>query len=80
VAIQAIYDVPEQAGCIGAFTMKLKKKATVARRVRRSHNPEFKANLRSILFPLQAKIGQLTLENHFLERALTKAGLLNAKR
>jgi hypothetical protein len=32
------------------------------------------------LTPLQAKIGQLTLENDFLERALTKAGLLSAKR
>jgi len=29
--------------------------------------------------PLHAKIGQLTLENEFLERALTKAGLLSAK-
>jgi transposase-like protein len=32
------------------------------------------------LNPLHAKIGQLTLENDFLERALTKAGLLSAKR
>ena len=31
------------------------------------------------LVPLHAKIGQLTLENDFLERALTKAGLLSAK-
>ena len=31
------------------------------------------------LMPLQAKIGQLALENDFLERALTKAGLLSAK-
>jgi transposase len=29
---------------------------------------------------LHAKIGQLTLENDFLEGALSKAGLLNAKR
>ena len=29
---------------------------------------------------LHAKIGQLTLENEFLEGALTKAGLLSAKR
>lgn len=29
---------------------------------------------------MQAKIGQLALENDFLERALTKAGLLSAKR
>ena len=32
------------------------------------------------LKPLHAKIGQLTLENDFLEGALTKAGLLSAKR
>ena len=30
--------------------------------------------------PLRAKIGQLALGNDFLERALTKAGLLSAKR
>lgn len=30
--------------------------------------------------PLHAKIGQLTLENDFLETALIKAGLLSAKR
>lgn len=29
---------------------------------------------------LHAKIGQLTLENDFLETALSKAGLLSAKR
>ena len=29
---------------------------------------------------LHAKIGQLTLENNFLEGALTKAGLLSARR
>jgi len=29
---------------------------------------------------LQAKIGELTLENDFLESALTKAGLLSARR
>jgi transposase len=29
---------------------------------------------------LHAKIGQLALENDFLEGALTKAGLLSAKR
>jgi transposase-like protein len=29
---------------------------------------------------MQAKIGQLTLENDFLEGALSKAGLLSAKR
>ena len=29
--------------------------------------------------PLHAKIGELALENDFLERALTKAGLLSAR-
>jgi transposase-like protein len=29
---------------------------------------------------LQAKIGELTLENDFLEGALTKAGMLSARR
>jgi transposase-like protein len=32
------------------------------------------------LSPLHAKIGQLALENDFLESALTKAGLLSAKK
>jgi transposase len=32
------------------------------------------------LAPLHPKIGQLTLENDFLEGALTKAGLLSARR
>ena len=32
------------------------------------------------LGPLHAKIGQLALENDFLSGALTKAGLLSAKR
>ena len=31
------------------------------------------------LAPLHAKIGQLALENDFVESALTKAGLLSAK-
>ena len=31
------------------------------------------------LIPLHAKIGQLTLENDFFERALVKVGLLSAK-
>ena len=31
------------------------------------------------LAPLHAKIGQLALENDFLEHALTKAGLLSGK-
>jgi transposase len=107
--------------------MKLRKKATAARRVRRTHSAEFKARValaalrddktlaqlcqefdlhanqiaewkRQLieraahafdggavlpqvdLVPLQAKIGQRTLENDFLERALNKAGLLSAKR
>ena len=107
--------------------MKLKKKANVARRVRRTQSAEFKASValaalredrtmtelclkfnlhvtqisewkRQLveraadafdgaagqpavdLVSLQAKIGQLTLENNFLECALTKAGLLSAKR
>ena len=32
------------------------------------------------IMTLHAKIGELTLENDFLESALTKAGLLSAKR
>jgi transposase len=107
--------------------MNVKKKSGVARRVRRTHNPEFKARValaalredktlaqlcqefdlhpnqitewkRQLieraaaafdggavepavdLIPLQAKIGQLTLENDFLERALGKAGLLSVRR
>jgi len=32
------------------------------------------------LKPLHAKIGELTLENDFLEHALIKAGMLGAKR
>lgn len=32
------------------------------------------------LNPLHAKIGQLTLENNFLETALTKAGLLSVRK
>ena len=32
------------------------------------------------LAPLNVKIGQLALENDYLEGALTKAGLLSAKR
>ena len=38
----------------------------------KSAEPDLKA--------MHAKIGQLTLENDFLESALTKAGLLSAKR
>jgi transposase len=39
-----------------------------------------KAEAEPDLKTLHAKIGQLTLENDFLESALTKAGLLSAKR
>ena len=39
-------------------------------------SPEPKVDLK----PLHAKIGQLTLENDFLEGALTKVGLLSARR
>jgi transposase-like protein len=41
-----------------------------------SHPPSDTPDLKT----LHAKIGQLTLENDFLEGALTKAGLLSAKR
>jgi transposase len=108
------------------FMVKLRKKASVARRARRQHAGAFKAQValaalredktmaqlceefdlhanqitewkRQLLEraaevfggadppkpvdlqPLHAKIGQLTLENDFLERALTKAGLLSAR-
>ena len=39
-----------------------------------------KSVLQPDLKELHAKIGQLTLENDFLEGALTKAGMLSAKR
>jgi transposase len=42
----------------------------------RSHGEDDAVDLE----PLHAKIGQLALENDFLERALIKAGLLSAKR
>ena len=45
------------------------------RRARRTHTPAFKAKV-----ALAAIKGELTLENDFLEGALTKAGLLSAKR
>ena len=43
----------------------------------RAHEPEKAA---SDLKALHAKIGELTLENDFLEGALIKAGMLSAKR
>jgi transposase len=39
-----------------------------------------KPDARDLKVLLHAKIGQLALENDFLEEALTKAGLLSAKR
>jgi transposase-like protein len=42
----------------------------------RASEPPSSADLKT----LQAKIGELTLENDFLEGALGKAGLLSAKR
>ena len=73
--------------------MKLKTKAGVACRVRRTHNSEFKARVAFAAlredktlaqlcqeFDLQAKIRQITLEDEFLESALNKAGLLSARR
>ena len=41
-----------------------------------SQKPEPQVDIKT----LHAKIGQLTLENDFLEGALTKAGLLSAKK
>jgi transposase len=64
----------------------------MTRRPRRNHSPKFKAKVAMFDKPgqpaspsfdvkeLHAKIGELTLENDFLEGALTKAGLLSAKR
>jgi transposase len=43
VEIQAVLCAPAQAKAIEIFTMKLKKKTTIAHRVRRTHAPEFKA-------------------------------------
>ena len=106
--------------------MRLKKKATVARRIRRMHSPEFKARIALEALSgnktqaqlcqehdlhanqindwkqqliagakgvfgapaakevdttaMEAKIGRLSLENDFLERALSKAGLLSARK
>jgi transposase len=39
-----------------------------------------KGEQKADLYRLHAKIGQLTLENNFLETALTKAGLLSARK
>ena len=55
----------------------------MSRRARRNHTPAFKAKVALApvnLKALHARIGELTLENDFLEGALTKAGLLSAKR
>ena len=59
-------------------------------RTRRNHSPVFKAKVALAavkgeetpvdLKALHAKIGELTLENDFLEGALIKVGLLSAKR
>ena len=72
--------------------VNLKKKAGVAKRVRRQHTCAFKAQVALAAlredkkmaqlcqeFDLHAKIGQLTLENDFLKCALTKAGLMSAR-
>ena len=72
--------------------VNLKKKAGVAKRVRRQHTGAFKAQVALAAlredktmaqlcqeFDLHANVGQLTLEYDFLERALTKAGLMSAR-
>ena len=121
-----VFGLTDMVGQKGVFHGKLRKKSSVARRVRRQHTGAFKAQValaalredktmaqlcqefdlhanqisewkRQLLEraadvfggadppkpvdlqPLHAKIGQLTLENDFLERALTKAGLLSAR-
>ncbi len=52
----------------------LSRAADVFEKAGRSCEPEVDLKV------LHAKIGQLTLENDFLEGALTKAGVLSAKR
>jgi transposase len=55
----------------------------VTKRTRRVHAAGFKAKVALAAIDvktLHAKIGELTLENDFLSGALTKAGLLSAKR
>ena len=61
-------------------------KATLGHVTRRRRSPRLRGGAVAPEAPpvdlkaLHAKIGQLTLENDFLEGALTKAGLLSAKR
>jgi len=50
--------------------------ADVFNKQSRSAKPEPAVDVKT----LHAKIGELTLENDFLENALTKAGLLSAKK
>ena len=65
----------------------------MTKRTRRNHTPAFKAKVALAALKgektlaeladvktLHAKIGELTLENDFLAGALTKAGMLSAKR
>jgi transposase len=56
----------------------------MSRRPRRNHSAAFKAKVAEAppvdLKALHAKIGQLALENDFLEGALSKTGLLSVKR
>lgn len=55
-------------------TQMLERMHEVFERPGQSSSPEIDVK------SLHAKIGELTLENDFLEGALTKAGLLSAKR
>ena len=55
-------------------TQLLERMSVVFERSARSESPPIDIKT------LHAKIGELTLENDFLESALTKAGLLSARR